>query len=266
MPLLPDEETAAYCETLLGLLQHQQHDDRKLYFSLQSLLRTILLRLLSGEKQFFTNDYARIIFLADKYSFTSRLTDSLQKNRISFARVRNGALTIQKRTIKNVSKVIVMLLRFCNAGAMADALYSFDDTITIKESETLFDDGKVMLETGRFDIIETLLFTSDKSFPVHCKVLAENGTEWNILFNHDFLAQASLLRHGLSIFCTSLLIAKTKDAQLLATENTLLIIEPDILFDVTDIAECFSVKSASIAHYFVKKLLVPQTVNTNQAK
>ncbi|MFN5307833.1 MAG: AAA domain-containing protein [Candidatus Kapaibacterium sp.] len=261
MPLLPDEETAAYCETLLGLLQHQQNDERKLYFNLQSLLRTIVLRLLSGEKQFFTNDYARIIFLADKYSFTSQLTDSLQKNRISFARVRSGTLTIHRRTINNVTKVIVILLRFCNAGAMADALFTFDDAITIKESETLFDDGRVMLETGRFDIIETLVFTSDKSFPVHCKVLAENGTEWNILFTHNFLAQASLLRHGFSIFCTSLLIAKTKNAQLLATDNTLLIIEPDILFDVTDISECFSGKSASISHYFVKKLLVPQTTS-----
>lgn len=259
-PLISNEETAAYCQTFLSL-QYQKSDDRKLYFTLQSLLRTILIHLLRSEKQFFTNDYARIIFLADKYGFSPHLKDSLHKNRTSFARIRNGTLAINKRAIKNVSKVIVMVLRFCNTEAIPDELYSFDDGTIIKESDTLFDDTKVMLEAGRFDIIETIVFATDHPFPVHCKVLAENGTEWTILLTHDFDGQAPLLRQGLSIFCTSLIIAQTKHAQLLTTEHTLLVIEPDILFDVTDIAECFSGRNSSLAHYFVKKLLVPQATS-----
>lgn len=255
--LFSNEETSAYYDVLLATLHDRTVDLRVSYFTIQSLLRSIITHCLRDERQFFTNDYARILFLADKYRFPEHLKEALQKNRSVFARIRKDGIIIQQRHLQYGAKAIVLLLRFFSTLPTPADLYSFAEQSILKRTESLFEDETIILERGYFNIINVVAFTKENRFPVHVNVLAENGTEWTIYLSHAFVEQTALFRQGVTIFCTALLRAQTKEPILLESENTLLVIEPDVLFDVTEIADCFSGKHPSIAHYIVKKLLVP---------
>jgi len=255
--LFSNEETSSYYQSLLTILNDRTIDIRVQYFSLQSLLRAVIAHSLRHERQFFINDYARILYLADKYHFPEHLTQALQKNRSVFARIRKDGIIIQQRHIQYGAKAIVLLLRFFSTIPTPDNLYSFEEQSILKKTESLFEEETIILDKGYFHIIDVVVSAKDSTFPLHICVVAENGTEWVICLTKAFIEQTSLFRQGVTIFCTALLRAQTKEPILLESEQTLVVIEPDVLFDVTEIAECFSGKYPSIAHYIVKKLLVP---------
>lgn len=253
-PIIPSENSTFYYSQLLTTLTDHNLTDNQRYFSLQLLLRGIVTYLLREERQYFANDFARLLFLSDKYSFSAQLTEALQKNRTVFSRIRQGKTSPQKSSVIIAQKAIILLLGFCSETPIPKELESLQSIIVDDKPYTLFEEHTELIQSIRLEITEVPEIVEKHGFPLQVKALADNGIEWLVLFTQEFVRQAVFLRVGITVHCTTLVRAQTSDARLLSTKQTLLIIEPDVLIDVTDIAECFNANTASPYFYFVKRI------------
>jgi len=254
-PIIPPEEVNSLHFHLKSILHDSELTDRQSYYALQMLLRSIILLLVKSERQFFANDFARLLFLADKYSFPTHIVESLHKNRVLATRIRQGKSEIGKGAIRVIRRAIVLLLGYSSDIPLPKEFESF---ITKINSDyvpaTLFEQAAEIIPFVRLEIIDTSLIKEKEQFPVQCTMLDEDGMEWKVLLSRDFMRQTVFFRIGTTVHCTSMTRAKTSEQILLSTPETLLVIEPDIVLDVTEIAECFSGRNPSIYLYFIKKV------------
>lgn len=259
-PIIPSEEISSLHFHLHTIIHDSELTDRQSYYALQMILRSIILLLVKSEKQFFANDFARIVFLTDKYSFPPHIIESLHKNRALAARIRQGKSEIGKGALRIIRRTIVLLLGYCSDIPLPKEFEVFN---TIPQSAytpaDLFEQAVEIIPLIRLEIIEAPNIKEKEQFPLHCLMLDEHGIEWKILLSRDFIRQIAFFRIGTSVHCTSMTRAQTKEPILLSTPETLMVIEPDIVMDVTEIAECFSGRNPSIYHYFVKKVIKPST-------
>jgi hypothetical protein len=54
-------------------------------------------------------------------------------------------------------------------------------------------------------------------------------------------------------------LIKTGEDRFATTENSLIVIEPDYLYDITDISQCFTNKGSNAYLYFLNKFFPKQT-------
>ncbi len=225
--------------------------------SLYSLYKTIISDALESEEQYFSNDFARLIFLADKFPFPDELTADLRLLRYVGRKISSLDAKYDTKNYAFSLKVIFKLLETLYQIKPNDEIYDF---LAKYESSLPFGASRKD-KTERISFVSAVVRDKGQVYQVKGKNHAE------VFCSSDDIGDFTLLVSDIwfdivkMVWKNALLnifeIKKvSKEKEIYATSiNSLIILEPDYLIDVTDIADCFQNSGANIYLYFLKRYL-----------
>jgi DNA replication ATP-dependent helicase Dna2 len=222
----------------------------EIFFKIYKLFKELLKEILKDEKQYFSGDFPRLLFIIDKYSIASELANSLKSLRYLAAKNRNAskAYSIGQNEINLLAKSIIELLvklwgetddpfaatiRNCATKTIPYQTKEVDS----KDLENVLVKEKIVEEIG-----DTNVFT------VICQDAEENS--YRIIFSKEweFVYHSCEINTELNFFEMEFL---EESAAYIFTTKSICVLYPDYLMDATELASCFSGSDYNYYNYFV---------------
>lgn len=259
MAMLEENTAAPLYDSLLSLIESQADNHRKDIFALRPILRELLGLLTADELQFFSTAFAQWSYITDKYTVPADLSAEINSFRRFVARLAHD------RTLDCTREDILS-----SAKSIADAIFFFSKVdIPPKLSEYFVEVHQLSRPIFRTADTVHLMRVIVKS----CGEVEQHTTRKRIILNCEaeefgsvkialydrLLETASFIWTGATLHITELVRAKNTPTGFYSTSSTLVILEPDILMDVTDIAECFQQNGTNPHLYFLKKFSAGET-------
>ncbi|MBI3259847.1 MAG: AAA family ATPase [Ignavibacteriae bacterium] len=255
------EETSALplYDSLLSLLSGVADNSRKDLFAIRPILRELFALLTANELQFFSTTFAQWSYLCDKYSVPAHLISEINAFR------RFSARLAKERTLECTRGDVLAV-----AKSIAELIFFFSKvTIPIELSEYLAKSH--VLQHSVFHTAETLAlirlivkscgdieeYNGRKRIILHGETEDLGAVKIALYDRHTEIA--NLVWAGATLHITEIIKAKNTPSGFYSTNGTLIVIEPDILIDVTDVAECFQQNGANPLLYFLKKFSAGDT-------
>jgi DNA replication ATP-dependent helicase/nuclease Dna2 len=198
------------------------------------------------EKQFFSGNYTRAVFLLNKSPYSGNIKEYL--NEFLFI--------LKSEKIENLNYDFIISFLSC--------LLLKSEFLENKPRHTHSRKSKNKI-TLKAIVLEKVEFSSEKSI-LNCT--SEKLGEFKLILYKDFSINYKLVRKGYWINLIDFSIKNIDDEIdknkiiVYNNKNSLLVINPDYLLDVTDISECFSSSSFNVNLYFLKKF---STVSSSSA-
>ncbi len=251
--MLEENSAAPLYDSILALLESDTNNPRKDLFALRPILRELLGQQTAGELQFFSTPFAQWSYICDKYAVPAGLSAEINAFRRFTARLaKDRDLSCTREDVLAVAKSIAELIFFFSAIDIPSELTEYFlnvhalHTSSIHTADTL-DLIRVIVKSWS----EIEQHNDRKRVILHCE--AEDFGSVKIALYDRHTEIASLVWAGATLHITELLRAKNTPSGFYSTGATLIVIEPDILIDVTDVAECFQQNGANPLLYFLKK-------------
>jgi len=247
---LNDRELFAqyYYFLLIDILNNEGESLLERLFNLFAAFKEIIRELAGYERQFFSNDFARLVFLLDKYSVSYHIA----------ANVKQYHYLMKHRIVENDDIVNENNLNECIA-LLADFVF---ELTAIKQPEILSELKKSIVPSFFVKHQKTQI---SKRIDFLQAVVKEIKEDENILFlsiaDSDDVIEFKPVGVWQSVIeqvhigSTLNLINVFKDAAMLTTySGSIIIIEPDYLFDATEIAEAFDFNGFNPYALFIKRI------------
>ncbi len=246
------DKSKYYIDTLNSAYSAEYADSRNYYFALYSILSELLSDVTSIEKQVFTSDFSKVEFIIHKYALKDDTENGLRSIRYYTSKFRkNRSSKCEQNEINLLAKVIVDL-SFSVFGVISDpfaesVLKLFSRTIPYqkqRDSKTIRQDFINCQITDKYDEI-----ASDETTKYYVVVKTDNNDEIIISLSRSWEYLYPIFESGqeLNIFAVEAI-----ESDLFTTsKNALIVLEPDIMLDVTELASCFSDKDFNYITYFI---------------
>lgn len=247
------DKSKYYIDSLNSAYSSEYADSRKYYFSIYSILNELIAEITAPEKQMFTSDYARIEFIINKYSLSEEQQNDLKSAQYFTSKFRKQAKAqCTQNEINLIAKVIVELV-FSQFGAIDDdfannvfKLYARAIPYQSKrkpnpEVQDLYNCHIVdkYEETSPTGIVKynIVIKTSDDN-----EIVVPLSRSWEYLF--------PIFEKGQELNILGIESKENEDIISLG-KNALIVLEPDIMMDVTELASCFADKDFNFLSYFI---------------
>lgn len=231
-------------------LSNQIINDKNLLYqyilSLKSLFRRFLENITQNQKQFFPNNYSRIAFITNKYTLEPKVKKSL----FFLQKVFNNPQIIQRINQPDLQFISILLSELFSAfydtkvGLILDnnsiennsTLFKLYNRIIAKQTESV---------SFRGLIVDQIVNNDDT-------IICFDGNTQIIINCSDFWQEIpKSVRNGTKLNCFKL--QQLKGNLFKTTTESLLVIEPDYLYDVSEIAESFTKNGFNAYNYFINK-------------
>jgi DNA replication ATP-dependent helicase Dna2 len=223
--------------------------------SLYSVFKTILSHALESEELYFSNDFAKLIYLADKSKFPDELTADLRLLRYIGRKV----VSLDKRyDKKNYGFMLSAIFR------LIDLLYQIKPNREIEKYIVTIlapSFGKAKKEDHeRIQFVNAVVKSKGKEISED-----GSGSSAEIFCSSDEIGDFKLIVNGIWLDIYKMIWQKatlnifdikkiSKDDPIFATtKNSIIVLEPDYLIDATDLADCFMNKGVNVYLYFLKR-------------
>ncbi len=243
--MLTDESALIFLNHLEEVYYNGDLNNRQKSIKFKKIINELLKFLTENEPLYFPTNYARSIFLFDKFNASSSLTSNYRKiiyrlNEI----VRNKKLLPPDIDIESFFNAIKNLIDFF-AGDYSDIqLGSLESDIKIQRISELR--RTVVLHKNKLESPYQFKFSAyiDASSEESGNIRVFLSDEQNYIYK--------IVRRGSVINFFNISFDFNNSNICYTNKDTIIIYEPDILVDVTDIAECFQHKLINYELYFLK--------------
>lgn len=258
---MPLEETSVIplYDSLLSLLERGADNPRKDLFAMRPILRELFGLLTANELQFFSTTFAQWSYLCDKYEVPAHLVAEINAFR------RFAAKLAKDRDLECTHGDVLAVVK-----SIAEAIFFFSDINIPAELSKYFAESH-SLRHNVFHVEETLALL--RVIVRFCSNIEEHNGRKRIILHGEseeygvvkvalydrHTEIADLIWTGATLHITELIKAKNTPSGFYSTSASLIVIEPDILIDVTDVAECFQQNGANPLLYFLKKFSAGDT-------
>ncbi|TAL69443.1 MAG: hypothetical protein EPN82_06305 [Bacteroidetes bacterium] len=253
-----NQETAEhFLNEINTIFEDEKLTLRKKLLSLRTIFRKLIIKLTESEKQYFSSVFARSVYLSDKYKFPEVLTTKVRTFTSIAERIRKDLnFECQIQHINYAYTTLIDLIKIFLSGESElideDKIQSLDVRIPQPKYKRTGD----IIEFIRAVIIEKgqVKTYPDNSIDYMLNCESEEFGKIKLHFREPWDKLFTLCWKGavLNIFSVK------RDSQIKDTfragNNTIIVLEPDNLVDVTDIAECFQYKGSNCLIYFLSKL------------
>lgn len=236
--MLTDEAALIFINQLENLLQNNKIDNRKKTRKLKSFINQFLKFLTENENQYFPSNFSRGIYLFDKYNIDKNVFKNYKRLMHKLSHIsKDKNILPENNELENFFEITRQII-----GAFAG------DEI---EKEILIHDIPIDYNLQNIkNAIITKKNYDDKKAP-YLEITTEEIDKLKIIltFEHNYILNIS--RRGSVINFFNIQAVKDSSDTYKTTKDTIIVFEPDILVDVTEIAKCFNYNSSNPELYFI---------------
>ncbi len=236
--MLTDEAALIFINQLENLYQTQNLINRKKAIKLKSLLNQFFKFLTENENQYFPSNFSRSIYLFDKYKIEQNLFQNYKRliyalNQIS----KNKDINPEDKEIANFFEISRYII-----GAFAGD--KVESKITIHSFSTISE-----LKSIKNAIIIDKKY-NDKSLPF-IELATEEVEKFKLFIGPEKSYILKIARRGAMVNIFNFSQVKDQLNTYRTTKETIIVFEPDILVDVTDLAKCFNHNTVNPELYLI---------------
>ncbi len=251
--MTPATATTIY-ETLLSAWE-SDITPREKFLGLRPIVREMLQVLTEQELQFFTGAFAQWSYICDKYAVPPDIASEINGFRRFAARLAKDRTTACTDTdiLAGMKAIAGAVLFFSEHPIPTEltGLWSAIPNLSVQFSYFRTADTVPLVRAVVLSIGTPELHNDRNRLILTCE--SDELSAIKIAFYSPYIELEHLLWRGAIIHVTDLVRAKNSPNGLYASATTLVILEPDILLDVTDVAECFQSTGINPLLYFLKK-------------
>ncbi len=251
------ELSVYFAESLITAYNAEMSDLRKQFFSVYNILKELIRKITSSDIQYFSNDFARLIFIIDKYNLDDELGHNLKSIKYFSSKFRrNKNLKCTANELNLLAKSIVLLI---------EAVYGIEESEFIIKIKELFcraipyEKREFQLEQVSFynivylegaieiegDFINQPYFICRTEDDVKVKLYLTK--ELHYLYKQIF--------DNATINAINFNILDIKNNIFTSDYKSIVVLEPDYLMDATEIAACFTTNDFAWQNYFLSTFL-----------
>ena len=250
--LLNNQSRDYFLNSIKDTITKKEASHKEKLLLLKKLLSELFKQFTSAEQQYFSSDFARITFFFDKNRNNLHLASNIRKLNHFLTTFTKSELTIDDDIIYSSSCLIeLLILEYSDEPDLTESfnqtklqdlsfLSSVDPTVKIKVIEKISGVVNEIHADAKIIEIETSEFDS---------ILFKPGIDWE-----ELLIQ---VKKGNNLNLINVIL---KDEFYTTTYNSLVVIEPDYLYDASEIAATFY-SSGFVSQYFIYQKLIRSKPN-----
>jgi DNA replication ATP-dependent helicase Dna2 len=235
--------------TLSDIISNEEYTQREKLLHLKKLLSEIIHLLTADEMQYFSNVFARIAFLFDKYRDNRKLNSNVRKVSYYLNTLSRKFYEIDEYIPLNIAELLRQLINeFAQKTNNKKFTHKLDlsflaDEQPLEKSEIIEKITAVVDEVNINDASIQMTAVDDGT------IIFKPGKEWSELLHQ--------VRKGNILNLINIVL---KDKYYTTNFNTFIVIEPDYLYDASEISGSFY-NSGFIPEYFVYQKLTRSSPN-----
>ncbi|MET6999306.1 DEAD/DEAH box helicase [Chitinophaga defluvii] len=244
---------------------HQASDPLTAIRSIQLILENLFRALTAGELRGFGNLFARMQFYFDKYQVATEIREQLSVLRILTSKAANREIILTTEQYLLCIKTLSLAVHHFYALQVPDALATLYTAVMNKQLTRPVFHHPELVPVLKCLVMNTGPLESDVNGKHHFMIQCKNeelGT-FHLQLTETSQPHLIALHPQLRPYDTIHILhcRKTGEEQHYTTvPESQIILEPDLLIDISDLAECFGHRGVNPLLYLVKKL-VPQQYN-----
>jgi DNA replication ATP-dependent helicase Dna2 len=232
----------------------------------RSIFNKIIKSLTDEEPQLFSGNFSRIIFLLDKLNVPDKLAVQIKKVRSLL----NRSYSVQDYIYNNEDvnfcfQTICFTLKNFTSSLIPQSIGNLLKDIRTKDNSYKFNKPKSEHISELKVVVIKINVHDDKNLKVKLKpeliCESEQFGRIKLMLSDLWIAIYYICWEGsiINLFDVKILSKPTSPIEdlivITTTPNSLVVLEPDYLIDVTDLAECFTQKGSNHNLYFLKKFI-----------
>lgn len=250
------ESAIGFYDTIQGYCNIYASKPNEVMTALRGLLHSLYTDCTKNELQFFSTTASLQSYCLDRYGIEKQLSDRLNSVRIQSGKSsRDSTQIISKDLVIASLYVCSQAIEAFSGVSIPNALSHFFDTTPLSYSPDVFTEPGERIAFIRCAITSWEHNAENGQFILTTQ--SDNFGLVTIELHREHTALQGCIWEGATLHITSL--EKQQDINnditlFKTTKSSLIVVEPDILFDVTSIAECFQKDSAEPLLYLLNKL------------
>ena len=242
---------------------------REKILAFRPVFKEFLRRLTKDEKQYFSSQFSRTVYILDKYKVPEELARNIKKLRyFSVKLIRNKKQKCSEANFNYSFRVFfnaVSFFSYENEMLQSETAANIKSILEKLQFEDI-EEFKTYKKRNKIDKISLVVkdrnnqVNTEKAGRKYSEILCENEELGIVKIRLGGIWKDSwkLMYKGanINLFDAESVFASDKSVEYITTGlHSILVLEPDYLIDVTDIAECFQSSGENINLYFLKKFL-----------
>ncbi|MCL5992099.1 MAG: DNA2/NAM7 family helicase [Bacteroidetes bacterium] len=261
--MIPHETAEHFLKELNDIFDGNELTFRKKILSFRTIYRKLITKLTENEKQYFSSVFARAVYIADKYEFPEELTTKIRTFTSIAERIRKDlSFEISIQHLNYAYVTLIELINFLHPSGNEEYLIDKIKTLGTKiplpkyarTSDTIEFIRAVVVEKGT---VKTYSENSITDYELICE--SEEFGKIKLRFRNPWGKLHSLTWKGAVLNVFSVKRDAQRKDEFKAGNSTIIVLEPDNLVDVTDIAECFQYNGSNALIYFLSKFKLKST-------
>jgi hypothetical protein len=233
---------------------------RKKILKLRTIFREIFTKITENEKQFFSSNFAKVVFSLDKMHTDKSFSSQIKKLNYTFNKAAsNQDYKVSEGTVNYAIELLKLLInefsRDKNENINKELNYfQFQEQERKQKFEHQFIGFLQAVVVRKFDYIqrEGYDFAS-------LSIYTNEFDDVTLQVDKKWLGIWKIAWKGALLNLFDVKLESSKELKIQTTSSSLIIIEPDYLVDVTDISECFHSNGYNPYLYFFKKYRLNET-------
>ncbi|RFS23477.1 hypothetical protein DVR12_10710 [Chitinophaga silvatica] len=226
----------------------QPTEEKARYY--KQILETLFRELTKEESRSFGNLFARMLFFFDKHNVPTEIKQPLVALRILTQKATRDSLQLHESDHHLCLKALIEVISWYYQEDVPADLQSFPKTPGQLNSM-----AQQLQQQAAYTLKGVIINIQSSALHLRNEEYGDFSLTLTALPPTTILSLQTLLRTYDTILATG---CKTEnDYEFVTTHETQIVLEPDLLIDISDLAECFTHKGANKLLYLVKKL-VPQ--------
>jgi len=229
--MLNKENAEYYYSSIQNFISLNEYNSSDI-IKIHSILKEILLLIIQDELQIFPSNFARIVFICDKYSISNKLAYLIRQAFYS------------SKNLKNKEQDKLQNIAFLNIKAIVNICYFFTklepniEIINICKKFDAFFPALTFKEKKVIDVLNTSVLrkiSTEKS--VGFDLISEEIGSFKLFLNDKFNYLWKIAGKGNILNLIGIKKADKSKTIYFTDSGSIIILEPDLLLDITEIAE-----------------------------
>lgn len=240
-----------------------EKDQKEKILEIFSALKEFFFDFVNRENQFFLNFYATTIFLGDRYIKDKKLIDHIHRFRyFSKQLTNNKKLLASNEDLLFAQSVYLRSVEILTNTQIPEALTTdFNSEFRFTRESDYKKKLRKSTKLISGNLIKGKLVQEDITYSIF-KLDTEMYNDITVRVYGKFNEIAGLFWKGCKINLIDFIYIDSKYPYFKNTQNSYVVIDPDYLVDVTDVAECFSYNGFNENLYFLKKFIIGRSTQS----
>ncbi len=234
--------------SLIDIIKNEENSLDEKFLHLFNVFKEVLRDLAGREKQFFSNDFARLVFLLDKYPVSFATSSNIKQ--YQYLMKQQMGQSGNSLTLTNFHECVCLVAGFVSE---LSGIKLPDDIVNLNANLV----PSLFLKPEKFKVQDRIKFLQAivKNIDNDEKIITINFTDSDEILRFKPLGIWENIINQSHIGSTLNLIDVLRTDSFITTHSSsIVVLEPDFLFDATEIAEAFDFNGFNPCALFIKRI------------